>query len=236
MPSHWKAMPPSTGPIARVAAEVTLSSAMAVTMRCGPATSPTMRRRVDISVDHMVPESRLASATCQTSRCPVTASVACSVEISAGTTSASMKISLRFIASESAPAKAPNSSCGSWRSATTTVTAKAECVASQANRPEASSSSQRIALAKAPTSHSLRKSGERRSSRIDESIAASLPKRAALRPCGVRADPAIFRSVSARGLLAARSGANGAADGLGCGAVVLRSTKQKKRRNTHEET
>ena len=68
MPSHSKAMPPSSGPTARVAAEVTLSSAMAFTMRCGPATSPTMRRRVDISVDHMMPETRLPSATCQTSR------------------------------------------------------------------------------------------------------------------------------------------------------------------------
>ncbi len=68
------------------------------------------------------------SATCQTSRWPVTASVASRVEMSAGTTSASMKISLRFSASEIAPAKAPNRSCGIWRSATTTVTAKAEWV------------------------------------------------------------------------------------------------------------
>ena len=74
-------------------------------------------------------------------------------------TSASMKISLRLTASEIAPAKAPNRSCGICRSATTTVTAKAEWVTSQANRPEASSSSQRIALAKAPTSHNLQEVG-----------------------------------------------------------------------------
>ena len=60
MPSHWKAMPPSSGPIMRVAALVAESSAIAGTMRCGPATSPTMRRRVDISVAHIVPEIEVA--------------------------------------------------------------------------------------------------------------------------------------------------------------------------------
>src|SRR5229473_1166327 len=63
MPSHWKAKPPSKGPIMRVAALVAESSAIAGTIRCGPATSPTMRRRVDISVAHIVPEIRLPSAT-----------------------------------------------------------------------------------------------------------------------------------------------------------------------------
>ena len=219
MPSHWNAIPPSSGPTARVAAEVMLSSAMALTMRCGPATSPTMRRRVDISVDHMVPETRLPTATCQTSRFPVAASVASSVEISAGTTSASMKISLRFSASERAPANAPNRSCGSWRSATTTVTARAECVASQANRPEASSSSQRIALAKAPTSHSLRKSGERKSSRIGESIGGILSNTAGLRPCVVRGRSEIFRSVRSGGLARPRGRTNGVEDAWGAGRL-----------------
>ena len=58
------------------------------------------------------------------------ARLANTVETAAGTISASMTISLRFTASETAPAKAPKVSCGSWRSATTTVTASAECVAS----------------------------------------------------------------------------------------------------------
>ena len=39
-----------------------------------------MRRRVDISVDHIVPATRLPSAMCQSSRCPVVASVASTVE------------------------------------------------------------------------------------------------------------------------------------------------------------
>ena len=49
------------------------------------------------------------------------ASVASTVETTAGTISASMTISLRFTASEIAPTKAPNRSCGSWRTATTAV-------------------------------------------------------------------------------------------------------------------
>ena len=121
MPSHWKAMPPSSGPIMRVAALVAELSAIAGTMRCGPATSPTMRRRVDISVAHIVPEIRLPSATCHSSRWPVVASVASTVETMAGTSNASMTISLRFTASETAPTKAPRKSCGNWRTATTTV-------------------------------------------------------------------------------------------------------------------
>ena len=64
MPSHSKAKPPSSGPIMRVAALVDESSAIAWMMRCGPATSPTMRRRVDISVAHIVPATRLPSAMC----------------------------------------------------------------------------------------------------------------------------------------------------------------------------
>ena len=113
MPSHSKAAPPSNGPIMRVAALVTESSAIAGTMRCGPAASPTMRRRVDISVDHIVPEMRLPSATCHSARWPVVARLANTVETAAGTISASMTISLRFTASEMAPAKAPKVSCGS---------------------------------------------------------------------------------------------------------------------------
>ena len=130
MPSHWKASPPSSGPTMRVMALVALSSAIAGTMRCGPAASPTMRRRVDISVVHMVPLTRLPSATCQSSRWPVVASVASSVEVTAATISAVIRISLRLIASEMAPAKAPRKSSGSWRTATTTVTASAEPVTS----------------------------------------------------------------------------------------------------------
>ena len=130
MPSHWKAMPPKSGPIMRVAALVAESSAMALMILCGPATSPTMRRRVDISVAHIVPEIRLPSATCHKARWPVVARLASTVETKAGTTSASMTISLRFTASETAPTKAPNRSCGSWRTATTAVTASAEPVTS----------------------------------------------------------------------------------------------------------
>ena len=70
MPSHSKAKPPSSGPIMRVAALVAESSAIAGTMRCGPATSPTMRRRVDISVAHIVPTTRLPSATCHSVELP----------------------------------------------------------------------------------------------------------------------------------------------------------------------
>ena len=49
------------------------------------------------------------------------ASVASTVETAAGTSRASMTISLRSTASETAPAKAPNKSCGSCRAATTPV-------------------------------------------------------------------------------------------------------------------
>ena len=58
------------------------------------------------------------------------ASVASTVETMAGTISASMTMVLRFTASEIAPAKAPNRSCGSWRAATTAVAANAEPVTS----------------------------------------------------------------------------------------------------------
>ena len=130
MPSHSKAMPPSSGPIIRVAALVVESSAIAGTMRWAPATSPTMRRRVDISVDHMVPDTKLPTATCHSARWPVVARLASTVETMAGTIRASITTVLRFTASEMAPAKAPKASCGSWRSATTTVAARAECVTS----------------------------------------------------------------------------------------------------------
>ena len=165
MPSHWKAKPPSSGPIMRVAAPVAESSAIAGTMRCGPAASPTMRRRVDISVAHIVPTTMLPSAMCHSARCPMVASVASTVDTVAGMSRASMTISLRSTASETAPAKAPNTSCGNCRAATTPVTASADPVTSKANRLEASSSSQRMALAKPPTSHSRRKSGSRSNSR-----------------------------------------------------------------------
>jgi hypothetical protein len=58
------------------------------------------------------------------------ARLASTVETKAGPTSASMTISLRFTASETAPRKAPKASCGSWRAATTKVTARAEPVTS----------------------------------------------------------------------------------------------------------
>ena len=119
-------MPPSSGPIMRVAALVAESRAMAGTMRCGPATSPTMRRRVGISVAHIVPETRLPSATCQSWSASAVASVASRVETAAGTTSASITMVLRFTASETAPAKAPNRSWGICRAATTAVAARAE--------------------------------------------------------------------------------------------------------------
>ena len=89
-----------------------------------------MRRRVDISVDHIVPAARLPIAMCQSSRCPVVASVASTVEMLAGPSSASITISLRSTASEIAPAKAPKKSCGSCRAATTPATASAEPVIS----------------------------------------------------------------------------------------------------------
>ncbi len=130
MPSHSKAMPPSSGPTMRVAALVAESSAIAGTMRCGPATSPTMRRLVDISVAHIVPDTRLPSATCHSPSWSMVASVASTVETTAGTISASMTMVLRFTASEIAPAKAPNRSCGSWRDATTAVAANADPVTS----------------------------------------------------------------------------------------------------------
>ena len=47
----------------------------------------------------------------------------------AGTISASMTISLRLTASDTAPAKAPKASCGSWRKATTTGAARAKAPA-----------------------------------------------------------------------------------------------------------
>jgi hypothetical protein len=89
-----------------------------------------MRRRVDISVAHIVPDSKLPSATCQSESWPVVASVASTVETTAGTMSASMTMVLRLTASETAPAKAPNRSCGSWRAATTAVAAIADPVTS----------------------------------------------------------------------------------------------------------
>ena len=129
MPSHSKAKPPSSGPIMRVAALVAESSAIAG-MMSGPAASPTMRRRVDISVAHIVPAARLPSAMCHSCRWPVVASVASTVETLAGTSRASITISLRSTASETAPANAPRKSCGSCRAATTPVTASAEPVTS----------------------------------------------------------------------------------------------------------
>jgi hypothetical protein len=73
----------------RVAALVAESSAIAGTMRCGPATSPTMRRRVDISVDHMMPETRLPASTCHSASVPARARLARTAETAAGTASAS---------------------------------------------------------------------------------------------------------------------------------------------------
>ena len=58
------------------------------------------------------------------------ASEASTVDTEAGTASASSTRVLRFIASERAPTKAPNSNCGIWRQATTAVAASAEPVTS----------------------------------------------------------------------------------------------------------
>ena len=89
-----------------------------------------MRRRVGISVAHIVPDTRLPSATCHSASWSMVASVASTVETDAGMTSASTTMVLRLSDSDSAPAKAPKASCGSCRAATTPVAASAEPVTS----------------------------------------------------------------------------------------------------------
>src|SRR6185437_3011918 len=157
---NWYPMPPSSGPTMRVVEPVTESSAIARAMR-RPATSPTMRRRVDISVDHTVPLTKPASARCQGRAIPPAARAATVAADRAETASAASSSRLRFTASETTPASAPNSSIGMVRAAETTATASPEPVTSSVNSAAASTSSQRIELPASPIIQRRKKPGER---------------------------------------------------------------------------
>ena len=135
---------------------LTVSSASARGTNAPSTHSPTIRRRVDISVDHTVPASSAATATCHGRATPHTASTAIVAEPSPDTICPISTMLLRFTASDITPAKAPSRSIGIVRAAETTATARPEPVASSVNSAAASTSNQRIVLTQPPIAQSRR--------------------------------------------------------------------------------
>ena len=141
----------------RVPELVMVSSARARGTSGGGTLSPTMRRRVDISVDQIVPETSAAIATCHGRARPSMASSTTVAEAAAATHWPMTMTRLRSTASAITPAKAPRISIGMVRAAVTAATAKSEPVASSVKKAAASTSNQRMALTQPPIAQRRRK-------------------------------------------------------------------------------
>src|ERR1700733_11192722 len=153
------------GPINLVVELVTVSSASARETSAPCTHSPTMRRRVDISVDQTVPDTNAATPTCHGFARPKPASTAIVAEANPATIWPISTTRLRFTASDITPAKAPSSSIGMVRAADTTATARPDPVASSVNSAAVSTSNQRIVLTQPPIAHRRTNVGEDTSAR-----------------------------------------------------------------------
>ena len=114
----------------RVTELVTVSSASARGTSFPSTHSPTMRRRVAISVDHTVPATIAATATCHGRATPRQASNATVAEAQAVMICPITSTCLRLSASDITPAKAPSRNIGMVRAAVTSATAKPDPVTS----------------------------------------------------------------------------------------------------------
>ena len=112
----------------RVTELVTVSSASARGTSSPSTHSPTMRRRVAISVDHTVPATSAAAATCHGRARPRQPSTATVAEAQAVTICPATNTCLRFTASDITPEKAPSRNIGMVRAAVTIATARPEPV------------------------------------------------------------------------------------------------------------
>src|SRR5579871_4865450 len=153
------------GPPMRVIELVSVSSASARGTSSGATLSPTMRRRVDSSVDQTVPATNAATARCHGRAAPNTPSNATVADAADVTNWPTTIRRLRFTASAITPAKAPSTSIGMVRAADTTATARPEPVMSSVNNAAASTSNQRIALTQPPMAQSRMKVRDANSAR-----------------------------------------------------------------------
>ena len=152
--------PPSSGPTPRDIALVRLSSATARPISAGPAASPHIRRRVLISVAHTVPPTNAATPTCQGRNTPANASAHTPPDAAMLTSIPHNRMALRFTASETTPANAPNNNIGNARIAETTATANPDPVICQVNNAAANVSENRMALPSAPMPQSRKNARE----------------------------------------------------------------------------
>ena len=122
--------------------------------------SPTMRRRVAISVDHTTPATKAATATCQGRATPAHASNAMDAEAPHVKTCPYSKTCLRFTDSVTTPENAPSRNIGIVRAAETIATSSPEPVISKVNKAADSTSNQRIVLTQPPIDQRRRNAGE----------------------------------------------------------------------------
>ncbi len=97
-------------------------------IRSGPATSPIITRRTELSVAQPMPFQKLAAARCQTARCPVQASSDSAVELASIISTTMISVVRRSMRSSAAPNQAPNRPIGNSRSMVIIATRKAEPV------------------------------------------------------------------------------------------------------------
>ena len=112
----------------RLALLLPTSMDIAWLMRSGPATSPIITRRTELSVAQPMPFQKLAAARCQTSRCPVQASNASAMELASIISTTMIRVVRRSIRSSAAPNQAPNRPIGSSRSIVIIATRNADPV------------------------------------------------------------------------------------------------------------
>jgi hypothetical protein len=148
--------PAQIGPSNRVNEFDIVSKASARDTNRPSTHSPTMRRRVAISVDHTTPATNAATATCHGSATPANASSATDAEARHVTACPHTSTTLRSTASVTTPENAPSSNIGMVRAADTTATANPDPVTSNVNSAAANTSNQRIVFTHPPIAQSRR--------------------------------------------------------------------------------
>ena len=112
----------------RLALLLPTSMDIAWPIRSGPATSPIITRRTELSVAQPMPFQKLAAPRCQIWSCPVQASKVSTTELASSISTTTISVVRRCVRSSAAPNQAPNRPIGSKRSMVIIATRNAEPV------------------------------------------------------------------------------------------------------------
>ena len=154
-----------SGPKTRVSELVPMSSAIARPISSRGTTSPSIARRTGNSTAHSVPATNEAASRCQYSIRSVRTSAPSTAETAVSSEKHAISITRRSTRSASVPMASAKRIRGTWRVKKRSATRKADPVRSKTKTPSTSVSSQRIAEASAPVSHSRRKLRSERTTR-----------------------------------------------------------------------